>query len=110
MKKARYFPLVCGRFRRVAWGKYLHRYMTRAAEGYRFLGMAVMSFAEWQHRWWFVAPGAALVRQSFYSARLFPGFCAIFDVQRDTNRADNHDCGPVMIYTLRLHIRLGLKP
>jgi high affinity Mn2+ porin len=50
------------------------------------------------------------VWESFYSARLFPGFFATFDVQRDTNPAYNHDRGPVMIYSLRLHIGLGLKP
>jgi hypothetical protein len=50
------------------------------------------------------------VWESYYSARLFPGFTASFDVQRDTNPAYNHDRGPVMIYSLRLHIQLGLKP
>jgi len=50
------------------------------------------------------------VWESFYSARLFPGFFATFDVQRDTNPAYNHDRGPVMIYSLRLHLGLGLKP
>jgi high affinity Mn2+ porin len=50
------------------------------------------------------------VWESYYSARLFPGFIASFDVQRDTNPAYNHDRGPVMIYSLRLHIQLGLKP
>jgi high affinity Mn2+ porin len=50
------------------------------------------------------------VWESYYSARLFPGFYATFDLQRDTNPAYNHDRGPVMIYTIRLHIGLGLKP
>jgi high affinity Mn2+ porin len=50
------------------------------------------------------------VWESYYSAPLFPGFIASFDVQRDTNPAYNHDRGPVMIYSLRLHIQLGLKP
>jgi high affinity Mn2+ porin len=50
------------------------------------------------------------VWESFYSARVFPGLFATFDVQRDTNPAYNHDRGPVMIYSLRLHIGLGLKP
>jgi high affinity Mn2+ porin len=50
------------------------------------------------------------VWENYYSARLFPGFFAAFDVQRDTNPAYNHDRGPVMIYSLRLHIGLGLKP
>jgi high affinity Mn2+ porin len=50
------------------------------------------------------------VWESFYSARLFPGFYAAFDIQRDTNPAYNHDRGPVMIYSIRLHIGLGLKP
>jgi hypothetical protein len=50
------------------------------------------------------------VWESFYSARLFPGFFATFDVQRDTNPAYNRDRGPVTIYSLRLHLALGLKP
>ena len=50
------------------------------------------------------------VWESFYQARLAPGFFAAFDVQRDTNPAYNQDRGPVMIYSIRLHIALGLKP
>ena len=50
------------------------------------------------------------VWESYYSARLVPGFYTSFDVQRDTNPAYNHDRGPVMIYSIRLHIELGLKP
>jgi high affinity Mn2+ porin len=50
------------------------------------------------------------VWESYYAARLFPGFIASFDVQRDVNPAYNHDRGPVMIYSLRLHVELGLKP
>jgi high affinity Mn2+ porin len=50
------------------------------------------------------------VWESFYSARLFPGFYATFDVQHDNNIAYNHDRGPVMIYSIRLHTALGLKP
>jgi high affinity Mn2+ porin len=50
------------------------------------------------------------VWESFYSARLFPGFYSTFDVQRDTNPAYNHDRGPVMIYSVRLHTGFGLKP
>ncbi len=48
--------------------------------------------------------------ESYYSAHVVPGFYTTFDVQRDTNPAYNHDRGPVMIYSLRLHIALGLKP
>jgi high affinity Mn2+ porin len=50
------------------------------------------------------------VWESFYSARIVPGFYTTFDVQRDTNPAYNHDRGPVMIYSIRLHLGLGLKP
>jgi high affinity Mn2+ porin len=50
------------------------------------------------------------VWESYYAARLFPGFFASFDVQRDTNLAYNQDRGPVTIYSIRLHIALGLKP
>lgn len=47
------------------------------------------------------------VWESYYAARLFPGFVASFDVQRDTNPAYNHDRGPVMIYSLRLQSSWG---
>jgi len=50
------------------------------------------------------------VWESYYAARILPGFIASVDVQRDSNPAYNHDRGPVMIYSLRLHIGLGLKP
>ena len=50
------------------------------------------------------------VWESYYSARPLPGFYVSFDAQRDTNPAYNHDRGPVMIYSIRLHIGLALKP
>jgi high affinity Mn2+ porin len=50
------------------------------------------------------------VWETYYSARLFPGFYATFDVQRDTNPAYNRDRGPVMVYAIRLHVGLGLHP
>ena len=50
------------------------------------------------------------VWESFYSARLFPGFFATLDYQHDANIAYNHDRGPVNIYSLRLHMEFGLKP
>jgi len=50
------------------------------------------------------------VWESYYSARLFPGFFATVDVQHDTNLAYNHDRGPVWIASLRLHMEYGLRP
>lgn len=50
------------------------------------------------------------VWESYYSARAFPGLYVSFDVQRDTNPAYNQDRGPVMIYSLRLHMGVALKP
>jgi len=50
------------------------------------------------------------VWESFYSARLVPGLYATLDLQHDMNLAYNHDRGPVNIYSLRLHMALGLKP
>ena len=50
------------------------------------------------------------VWETFYSARLLPGFYTSFDFQHDTNLAYNQDRGPVNIYSIRLHIALGLKP
>jgi hypothetical protein len=50
------------------------------------------------------------VWESYYSARLFPGFFASFDLQRVANPAYNHDRGPVWIESIRLHMQFGLKP
>jgi hypothetical protein len=50
------------------------------------------------------------VWESYYSARLFPGFFASFDLQHDNNLAFNHDRGPVWIESLRLHMEFGLRP
>ncbi|MGA2134863.1 MAG: carbohydrate porin [Bryobacteraceae bacterium] len=50
------------------------------------------------------------VWESYYSARLFPGFFASVDVQHDNNLAFNHDRGPVWIASLRLHMEFGMRP
>src|ERR1035441_977499 len=50
------------------------------------------------------------VWESYYRARLFPGFFATFDLQHDNNLAFNHDRGPVWIESLRLHMQFGLRP
>ena len=50
------------------------------------------------------------VWESYYSARLFPGFFASFDVQRIANPAYNHDRGPVWIESIRLHTEFGIRP
>ena len=50
------------------------------------------------------------VWESYYSAKLFHGFFATFDLQHDTNLAFNHDRGPVWIESLRLHMEFGLRP
>jgi len=48
--------------------------------------------------------------ESYYSARLFPGLVATFDVQHYNNPAYNHDRGPVWVESIRLHMEFGLKP
>ncbi len=50
------------------------------------------------------------VWESYYSARLFPGLFATFDLQHVANPAYNHDRGPVWIEGIRLHMEFGLKP
>ena len=45
--------------------------------------------------------------ESYYSARLFPGFFATFDVQHVTNPSYNQDRGPVWIESVRLHLEFG---
>ncbi len=48
--------------------------------------------------------------ETYYSARLFPGFYATLDAQHYANPAYNHDRGPVWIESIRLHMEFGLKP
>jgi high affinity Mn2+ porin len=50
------------------------------------------------------------VWESYYSAKVFRGFFASFDLQHDNNLAFNHDRGPVWIESLRLHMEFGLHP
>ncbi len=45
--------------------------------------------------------------ETYYNARLFPGFFAAFDLQRVANPAYNQDRGPVWVPSIRLHIELG---
>ncbi|MDQ6708470.1 MAG: carbohydrate porin, partial [Acidobacteriota bacterium] len=47
------------------------------------------------------------ISESYYSARLFPGFFASIDLQHVSNPAYNQDRGPVWIPSLRLHIDVG---
>ncbi len=48
--------------------------------------------------------------ESYYSARVAPGFFATVDVQHYTNPAFNHDRGPVWVESIRLHIEFGVHP
>ncbi len=45
--------------------------------------------------------------ESYYNARLFPGFFTTLDLQHIANPAYNQNRGPVWIWSLRLHIELG---
>jgi high affinity Mn2+ porin len=50
------------------------------------------------------------VWETYYNARLAPGFFTGFDLQRVANPAYNQDRGPVWIASVRLHIELGIRP
>ena len=51
--------------------------------------------------------GREMIWETYYSARLFPGFFASFDLQHVSNPAYNQDLGPVWIPSLRLHLEGG---
>lgn len=51
--------------------------------------------------------GPEYISETYYSARLLPGFFASFDLQHVSNPAYNQDRGPVWFPSLRLHIELG---
>jgi high affinity Mn2+ porin len=45
--------------------------------------------------------------ETYYSARVLPGFFTSLDVQHIVNPAYNQDRGPVWVWSLRLHIEFG---
>ena len=51
--------------------------------------------------------GQERIWESYYNARLFPGFFASFDLQYIQNPAYNRDRGPVWVSSIRLHLELG---
>jgi len=51
--------------------------------------------------------GPEYISETYYSARMFPGVFASFDLQHVSNPAYNRDRGPVWIPSVRLHIELG---
>jgi high affinity Mn2+ porin len=53
--------------------------------------------------------GPETISESYYSARLFPGFFATVDLQRVFNPAYNRDRGPVWVASLRLHLEYGTR-
>jgi high affinity Mn2+ porin len=53
--------------------------------------------------------GPEVISETYYSARLFPGFFVSFDLQHVSNPAYNRDRGPVWISSIRLHMDLALK-
>jgi len=53
--------------------------------------------------------GREVISETYYSARLFPGFFATFDLQHVSSPAYNRDRGPVWISSIRLHMDFALK-
>ena len=51
--------------------------------------------------------GREYISETYYSARVFPGFFASLNLQHVSNPAYNRDRGPVWIASLRLHLELG---
>ena len=51
--------------------------------------------------------GPEYMSETYYSAKLFPGFFASFDLQHVSNPAYNQDRGPVWIPSVRLHVEFG---
>ncbi len=51
--------------------------------------------------------GPEYISETYYSARVFPGFFASLDLEHVSNPAYNRDRGPVWIFSLRLHMEFG---
>ena len=52
--------------------------------------------------------GRETIWETYYNARLFPGFFATIDLQRVWNPAYNRDRGPLWIASIRLHLETGI--
>jgi high affinity Mn2+ porin len=53
--------------------------------------------------------GCETISETYYRARLFPGFFATLDLQHIDKPAYNKDRGPVWVGSLRLHVEWGNK-
>jgi hypothetical protein len=43
------------------FGKYIHRFMDRRIEAWRFAGLILMWFGAWHHRWWAIVVGTLAI-------------------------------------------------
>jgi len=53
--------------------------------------------------------GPEYIWETYYKARIFPGFFMSFDLQHVSNPAYNQDRGPIWIPSIRLHVEMGKK-
>ena len=53
--------------------------------------------------------GPECIEETYYNARVFPGFFAALDLQHVSNPGYNQSRGPLWIYSLRLHWELDKK-
>jgi carbohydrate-selective porin OprB len=51
--------------------------------------------------------GPECIEETYYNARIVPGFFAAIDLQHVSNPAYNQDRGPLWIASIRLHVELG---
>jgi hypothetical protein len=51
------------------FGHYIHRFMMRRIEAWRFAGQIVMWIGAWYHQFWLIAAGVAMVIAAWMSGR-----------------------------------------
>jgi len=70
------FLLICyadlEKYRQSSFGRYLHRYMTRATEGVRLAGFILMAVGAWYHIVWLIPAGFLVVLLAWLRGLLFP--------------------------------------
>jgi len=60
-------------YKQTAFGRYVHRYMTRPLEATRFAGYALMALGAWIHAVWVIFVGFLIILLAWLRGIILPG-------------------------------------